>query len=363
MCNFNCIVYNGDLMKTISLCMIVKNEEKKLNKCLSSVKDIVDEIIIVDTGSNDKTIEIAKKYTDKIYHFDWINDFAAARNYSLSFATKDYIMWLDADDYIKKSQKEKIKMLKQSDDTADMYYFLYDFNDNYQAFYRERMFLRSMNYRFKGKIHEAIIPSGNVKYMDIVINQQNIEKGLNRRNIDIFESLKSEEFTSRDYYYYAKELLRHNEKEKAILYLNKYINLSNTYYEDKIDSLFLLGNLYSMKQEYTLALETYFKSFNVALPRPNILCEIANIYFINGFYNEAIYYYKLALNSLNIPKTTFIHKDYLGYLPAIQLCVCYDKLKEYKMANKYNELAYKYKKNKEIYQFNKQYFKEKLNKM
>ena len=343
--------------------MIVKNEEKNLRKCLSSIKDVVDEIIIVDTGSSDSTIEIAKKYTNKVYHFDWINDFAAARNYSLSFATKDYIMWLDADDYIKKSQKEKLQQLKQSNDNADMYYFLYDFNDSFQPFYRERLFLRNMNYKFKGKIHEAIIPSGNIKYVDIIINQQNIEKKLTRRNIDIFESLKDDEFTSRDYYYYAKELLRHNETEKAITYLNTFINLKNTYYEDKIDALYLLGNLYSTRKNYNLALETYFKSFNVTLPRPNILCEIANVYFINGFYNEAIYYYKLALESRNIPNTTFIHKDYLGYIPSLQLCVCYDKLKDYKTANKYNELAYKYKKNKEIYQFNKKYFKERLKEM
>ena len=87
-------------MKTISLCMIVKDEEAVLDKCLKSVHDLVDEIIIVDTGSTDKTKEIAKKYTDKIYDFKWVDDFAKARNYSFSKATKDYIFWLDADDYM-----------------------------------------------------------------------------------------------------------------------------------------------------------------------------------------------------------------------------------------------------------------------
>lgn len=69
-------------MNTISLCMIVKNEEQALPKCLESIKDIVDEIIIIDTGSTDRTKELAKKFTDKIYDFEWINDFGAARNYS-----------------------------------------------------------------------------------------------------------------------------------------------------------------------------------------------------------------------------------------------------------------------------------------
>lgn len=80
-------------MITISLCMIVKNEEMVLSRCLESIKDSVDEIIIIDTGSTDKTKEIAKLYTDKVYDFKWTQDFSQARNYSFSKATKDYQMW------------------------------------------------------------------------------------------------------------------------------------------------------------------------------------------------------------------------------------------------------------------------------
>ena len=78
-------------MITISLCMIVKNEERILARCLDSVKDLVDEIIIVDTGSADATKRIAAEYTDKIYDFTWIDDFSAARNFAFSKATGDYI--------------------------------------------------------------------------------------------------------------------------------------------------------------------------------------------------------------------------------------------------------------------------------
>ena len=78
-------------MITISLCMIVKNEERVLKRCLDSVRDLVDEIIIVDTGSTDATKRIAAGYTDKIYDFTWIDDFSAARNFAFSKATKEYI--------------------------------------------------------------------------------------------------------------------------------------------------------------------------------------------------------------------------------------------------------------------------------
>ena len=98
-------------MKTISLCMIVKNEEEVLDNCLSSISDVVDEIIIVDTGSNDNTKIIANKYTNNIYDFKWCDDFSKARNYSFSKATKDYILWLDADDYLTLENKEKLANL------------------------------------------------------------------------------------------------------------------------------------------------------------------------------------------------------------------------------------------------------------
>ena len=73
-------------MITISLCMIVKNEEKLLARCLDSVAGLMDEIIIVDTGSTDRTKEIAARYTDKIYDFEWVQDFSAARNFAFSKA-------------------------------------------------------------------------------------------------------------------------------------------------------------------------------------------------------------------------------------------------------------------------------------
>ena len=78
-------------MISISLCMIIKNEGKVLSRCLDSIKDLVDEIIIIDTGSTDNTKTIASNYTDKIYDFEWNDNFSAARNYSFSKATKDYI--------------------------------------------------------------------------------------------------------------------------------------------------------------------------------------------------------------------------------------------------------------------------------
>jgi glycosyltransferase involved in cell wall biosynthesis len=94
--------------------MIVKNEEKTLARVLGSVGNIADEIIIADTGSTDFTKKIARKFTKKIYDFAWVDNFALARNFAFSKATKDFVMWLDADDIITEKDRDAILELKKT---------------------------------------------------------------------------------------------------------------------------------------------------------------------------------------------------------------------------------------------------------
>ena len=96
----------------ISVCMIVKNEEKLLRRCLDSLNGLYEELIIVDTGSTDKTKEIAWEYTDEVYDFEWVSDFAAARNFAFSKCTKDYIYTVDADEVLDAENMEKFRVLK-----------------------------------------------------------------------------------------------------------------------------------------------------------------------------------------------------------------------------------------------------------
>ena len=98
----------------ITLCLIAKNEEKNLKRCIDSIYDFIDKIVLVDTGSTDSTVEIAKSYEKcEVYHFKWIDDFAAARNYGLDFVKTPYFMWLDCDDVIMPKDLEILLNLKK----------------------------------------------------------------------------------------------------------------------------------------------------------------------------------------------------------------------------------------------------------
>ncbi|MFZ5612375.1 glycosyl transferase [Desulforamulus profundi] len=145
----------------ISLCMIVKNEERNLARCLNSAKDCVDEIIIVDTGSQDNTVKIAEQFNAKIYHYNWDEDFAAARNFSLDKAAGDWILYLDADEELEPDCCERLRNLARTD-RYEAYFFqiinLTDGNDPLKHI-NVRMFRNKPAYRFEGKLHEQVISS------------------------------------------------------------------------------------------------------------------------------------------------------------------------------------------------------------
>ena len=136
-------------MISISVCMIVKNEEMIIKRCLDSLTEIADEIIIVDTGSSDQTIALCEQYTSKVYQYSWTNNFSEARNYCFSLATKEYIYSADADEVLFPEEIDKMKELKKSlDPNVDIVQMRYgnqlQYNTiyNYNEEYRPKLFKR-----------------------------------------------------------------------------------------------------------------------------------------------------------------------------------------------------------------------------
>ncbi len=187
-------------MVTVSLCMIVKNEERVLARCLDSVAGLMDEIIIVDTGSTDATKRIAAGYTDKIYDFAWTGDFSAARNFAFSKAGMDYIYSADADEVLDAENREAFRRLKetllQEIDIVQMYYAnqlesgtIY----NYDRELRPKLFKRLRTFCWTGAIHEQVrlepviydsdveilhMPEHNHKDRDLAAFQRMVKDGV-----------------------------------------------------------------------------------------------------------------------------------------------------------------------------------------
>lgn len=356
-------------INTLSLCMIVKNEEDVIGRCLECVSDIFDEIIVVDTGSEDKTRDIVKKYTKNLYYFKWIEDFAAARNYAFSKATKDYIMWLDADDIILDKDKEKIKELKiNMDKSIDMvmmkYNTSFDSDGNITfSYYRERIFKRSKKFRWIGEIHEVIPLEGNIIYSDAAISHKKLKNNDPKRNLRIFENMIADgkELDPRQQFYYARELYYNKRYEDAINTFNNFLDSGKGWVENCINACQDLSYCYYAIGESKKALNACFRSFEFDEPRAEVCCSIGNYFLDAGLYNLAIYWYEVALSRSSKDKEYgFINYECYGYLPAIQLCVCYFKLGNREKSIYYNELASKFKPNDTFVKYNKNYFSQNI---
>ncbi len=148
---------------TLSLCMIVKNEDRYLHDCLESVRDVVDQIIIVDTGSTDDTVKIARQFGAEVHYFDWCDDFSAARNESIKYATGDWILWMDADERLLPESIPALKSVLKSENRPVIYKVtiknIKKDEETYTLSSAHRLFTNHKGIFFTGRIHEQVSPS------------------------------------------------------------------------------------------------------------------------------------------------------------------------------------------------------------
>lgn len=202
-------------MITISLCMIVRNEEAVLDRCLSTVADLMDEIIIVDTGSTDGTKEIAKKYTNQVYDFEWCDDFSAARNCAFSKATMEYIYAPDADEMLDEENRRRFLLLKQcmvpEVEIVQMHYITrseYNTTQNFKNELRPKLFRRLREFTWIDPVHETVRLDPVVFDSDVeILHLPQASHG--KRDFAIFEkNLAKGNISDRLGFMYAKELYK-----------------------------------------------------------------------------------------------------------------------------------------------------------
>lgn len=356
-------------MVSISLCMIVRNEEKVLKRCLSGVQKFADEIIIVDTGSVDRTREIARLFTDRVYDLIWEDDFSAARNFAFSKGTGDYLFWLDADDVIPEKEQEKLRKLKErlAEDKPDVVMMKYavGFDDNDRPsffFYRERLIRRCAQAVWNGRIHEAVTPFGKILKEDITIEHRKIGRGDPDRNLRIFEEMIREQgvLAPREQYYYGKELYYHGRYHEAASVFSDYLEKPDGWREDRVDAC--RHGAYCMirmgKREQ--ALEFLLAGLREGMPKPELCCDLGGWFLSERRYRDAVFWYRQAIwTGKRSGEDGFVMPEYRGYIPYIQMCVCYDRMGDWRAARRFNELAERCWPGTRECRENREYFKRK----
>lgn len=320
-------------MVTISLCMIVKNEEKILSRCLDCLKDLMDEIIIVDTGSTDGTKEVARQYTDQVYDFSWCEDFAAARNFSFSKATKEYIYAPDADEYLDDLNRKRFMMLKTAllpeIEIVTMKYITpsqYNTVQNAASEARPKLFRRLRTFTWINPVHETVRLDPVVYDSDIeILHMPDSLHG--KRDFSIFQHAYAKNgFLPKSITtMYAKELLKCGTDEDFAEAAPFFEGLYRQ--EPGEEPTCVLAHHYRIQGENDKFFSVALK--NVALHGcSEICCELGAYYMSKKDYEEAsLWYYNAAYEV-----TPALDIDAGGGIPLAALAECYDRWADEKQA-------------------------------
>ncbi len=338
--------------------MIVKNEIKNLGTLLSQVLPIIEEVIVVDTGSTDGTLEllqelVVKHSNLKLHHFDWIDDFSAARNYSFSLATKEWLYWVDGDDQIIPDELKQFKENNLVREDVDCWLLNYVYSSTPDGapqltLARERFIRRSRNPMWTGAIHESI-PIYHMKHefsaaMTIYHQRDKCGKTFdyNRNKRILGKEYEKNPNDARTAFYYGKELFDAVDPA-GILVLEHYLTLPYKYICDHVGALFRLAKHYLVQKNHRKALDYAYEIYNLEHDR-----QRAEVYWIFGSveqdlgnYQVAIDWYKRCLtckpNALRV-----IPEEYYTWHPCKRISECYKLLNDFQnslvWANKY--LAY-----------------------
>lgn len=321
----------------LSLAMIVKDEELVIGRILSQAKLFCDEMIVVDTGSTDKTVEIAESLGATVVFFPWIDDFAAARNFAFQQCTGDWIVWLDADDVIPESEQAKILALKETQMTDDLDAIICSYHiaftpegDCRMSLPRERFIRRQCGGQWVYPIHESFVFEGYyVNRLDIAIHHRKPEAYHERctdRNLLMLARLVEQGSTSaRIWYYYGKELKQHDRLEEAQKAFVQHVALNDDDPVSRYQAMYEIMLCCMELEKLSEALAWGAKALWVDSARADVLVEMGVIYYRQAAYAKAIPLLLAALGCKR-PKTGLILEENYTWRPHHYLSLSYEGL-------------------------------------
>lgn len=331
---------------TITLAIICKNEEENIVRLLKSVDNIFDEICITDTGSTDLTIQMIKNikylkqrfYDIKLSHYEWDDDFSAARNFNFSQATSDFIYWMDADDIITDKEKSNMQNLKLD---SDIIISNYIYSPNVQV-PRERIIRRSLNLQWQGQIHESIPIYNHLKILKLtetnnigpthLKSEEDIQKDKGRNERILLKSLQKER-NPRNLFYYASELWDQAKWTESIQIFKEYLNSPDI---NQLTAYYKLAVSYYLTQDEKLAVDTCLQGIKHSHGQfAEFFSLIGEIYFNKGAWQESIHWYEKVCE-MDIPVSDLpVITHYYGkksFTPWEKLSECYFYLGQIKKA-------------------------------
>lgn len=318
----------------ISICMIVKNEEKVLARCLDSLQGLYEELIIVDTGSTDNTKKIAESYTTNIYDYVWKDDFADARNYAFSKATKDYIYSVDADEVLDEVNRKRFLELKNNllpeIEIVQMWYVNtneFATTENFEKEYRPKLYKRIREFRWIDPIHESVNLNPVVFDSDIeILHMPQSSHG--KRDFGVFQKALSrgENLSKKLHKMYARELMIAGELSDFEMAENYFLSSvwdANCLEEEKQQSYVVLSKLYRLEKNVSEFFKWSLKNI-CTQPSAEICNEIGFYYFEQNDLDEAMVWFENAAS-----ETEPILDIRAGNeIPNSMLAKCYELLAE-----------------------------------
>lgn len=294
-------------MSTLSVCLITKNEELNIKRCINSIKHIADEIVIVDTGSTDNTVNIAKKLGAIIHFHKWENDFSIARNQALSYCTKEWILMLDADESISAYDGKRLKSILDDNQNLDgVYLRLCNLIDNtvINETSSLRVFKNSPIHRYTGRLHEQIYfsitennPDAKLVTTDIVLNHYGYDHNIvdmNKkieRNIFVLEGSPDKDKDGFFYFNLATEYSKLGNIEKARENFELSMATPSKDYGFKPYLAISFCKTLSSLNEFSTSLK-YLDEFFVEMN------DFKDLYFLQALCYHSIYKYSFAMQSM-----------------------------------------------------------------
>jgi glycosyltransferase involved in cell wall biosynthesis len=332
---------------TLGLGIIVgPNDAKVLDRCLKSVVgSVFDDIAIVPTAYVWDIEEVARQYTRNIKQFEWRNDFSAARNFSFSLLTTDFVMWLDADDVLPEESYKKLFHLKPQLTKGECIWMPYIYSPT-SEFPRERIIHREEGH-WVDKVHEYIssLPHVTRRYTDIKVEHRSEAIGNLDRNIKILREIyNSGHATERNIFYLGRDLLISNGKElqdEGEQVLIQYVEKGKGWDEELAAACLFLARHRQKLGDWAGAVAFVEKGmvFNENFAEMYVL--MGDSYFEKQDYVNAILWYKKAMELRNLPQSPH-NPAFNQFIPADKLSVALYEMGQYKEALSYNAQALKF---------------------